>query len=579
MYAGKVATVPVPQVEGKDAIRILTNGYVYYATNRRWDSVQKRTLEDRVPIGRLDEKNSKMMYPNKNYEKIFGTIDPEVDNLKKIYDRENLREAGRFDFEMSYGPYVALKECAKKCGLLDALQRAMPLIAQRVLAVAIHPIVNRLSTAQNFDDWIFDNYCGFDIPLSDSDVSKLFKVIGNDAGSREIFFELYRKNFHEIFPNTNSEERVCAFDSTNQKSTSKTIAKAQFGKSKNDKIERIINTAVYTDELTSISIWYENYDGNILDKSQTPYSIEKAKQLGYKKLFLMMDRGYFSFKNTQIFNGQNIGFGMMMPETVSAVKEMIWAYKDKIKLQEQYYIHEEDIYGIQTTIELIGEKLQTCEFYCYVYYDNNTYYEELKSIHEKTIYYLQKAKSRKRYSKKFAEHFKKFGIIIDNTSKNDETNQNFIITTDHEMIQEACDQAGFFIIISNRMMSAKNMIHIARSRDSVEKGFMFLKSHFNLATTGDHNDVVYDGKMFVAFISLILLQSFRWFTKDLLTSKTSETTSTLIAELRKYKIRQTKENDWMPVYAMNKKQKDIFKCISLTEGKVVNDIRSLRVKK
>lgn len=133
------------------------------------------------------------------------------------------------------------------------------------------------------------------------------------------------------------------------------------------------------------------------------------------------------------------------------------------------------------------------------------------------------------------------------------------------------------MIISNSLMTARDMICIARKRECVEKGFRDLKMHFGLSRTYTHNDMTYDGKMFVAFVSLIILQSFRWFQTKIIRAKSSETLATLIAEIRKYKIQEKKDHTWMPVYAMNKKQKMIIADLMLSEDQIEQDVRSLKL--
>ena len=123
------------------------------------------------------------------------------------------------------------------------------------------------------------------------------------------------------------------------------------------------------------------------------------------------------------------------------------------------------------------------------------------------------------------------------------------------------------------------MILIARGRDSSEKAFRFIKSHFNLSRTYTHTDSTYKGKMFVAFIALVLLQSFRWYLKTIFQKKSSETTSTLIGELHKYKIIQNKDGNWYPVYSMNKKQKEILECVGINEKDVEDSVRLITMKK
>ena len=83
--------------------------------------------------------------------------------------------------------------------------------------------------------------------------------------------------------------------------------------------------------------------------------------------------------------------------------------------------------------------------------------------------------------------------------------------------------------------------------------------------------------MFISFISLIILQSFRWFVRDLIQANSSDTVATLISEMRKYKIIEKKDSTWMPIYAMNKKQKAIVKSVHLTEEQIEKNVRSLSI--
>ena len=175
------------------------------------------------------------------------------------------------------------------------------------------------------------------------------------------------------------------------------------------------------------------------------------------------------------------------------------------------------------------------------------------------------------------EHFAKRGIKVTKTPRDRESGKNFKIEVNHEMVQQAYEESGFFVILSNRLMRAAEMISIARRRDVAEKGFRDLKSHFMLSRTQTHNDATYSDKMFTAFIALVMLQSFRWFARPVLLAKSSETVATLLAELKKYKIQESKNGNWFPVYAMNKKQKAVLSTVQLTEEEVEKRVRELKI--
>ena len=485
MYDGKTISVEIPSVGDKAKLIKLSNGYIYYVTEFRWDADKKRTLDNRVLIGKIDPEHPGRMFPNKKYAQFFGTpiIDEELNDVYQRYNSTKRKEAGKLDFTLSYGPFAVLTKAVELSGMLKALQQSIPKLWREIFAVALHAVVAEQSTAQSFPGWAFDNWCGLKKPPADSTISRIYSDIAKTSGCLEIFFELYCKEFHKAFPS--SDVRVIAFDSTNQVSESKGQEKAQRGKSKTGEKLPIINTAMYVDEKTKISLWYEHFDGNVLDKSQTPYSVEKTQQLGYEKLFLMMDRGYYTEKNVDKLNSIGVEFGMMMPETVSMVTELISKFKDEIKLKEKFYIPKEDIYGIQTSVQLLSKN-----YYAYVYYDDNTATNERNAIHAKVKFFMEEANKRIRYTDKMKKFFSSRGIIVTKTQFNEETKKNFTLEIDHQMVQEAYDLSGFFVILTNKSMSTTNTICIARSRDCVEKAFRDLKSHFMLSRTYTHSDAI-----------------------------------------------------------------------------------------
>ncbi|MBE6029406.1 MAG: DUF2813 domain-containing protein [Clostridiales bacterium] len=69
MYIGKYDPVEIPQ-NGK--LHIQKNGYVYWSNASKWDNEKKRSIDNRVSIGKLIPDRPGMMYPNKKYFDIFG---------------------------------------------------------------------------------------------------------------------------------------------------------------------------------------------------------------------------------------------------------------------------------------------------------------------------------------------------------------------------------------------------------------------------------------------------------------------------------------------------------------------------
>ena len=144
-------------------------------------------------------------------------------------------------------------------------------------------------------------------------------------------------------------------------------------------------------------------------------------------------------------------------------------------------------------------------------------------------------------------------------------------------VQSCLDKAGFFVILSNAGLSAEEMIKVARMWDCNEKAFRRMKDHFGLSKTYSHSAATYEGKMFVAFVALIVVEAYRYHIRPVLDAISSTTTRSTIGELNKYQIQQKRDGSWMPMNAMTKKQRQILKCLDLPEAKVKTLVSKLQV--
>ena len=308
--------------------------------------------------------------------------------------------------------------------------------------------------------WCFHNFCGLDSPLYSNEMSRLYEYISSDPESIPDFMFLFREGYSEAFPDSGST--LVGFDSTNQNTNSHGIELAEFGHAKVKENLPDINTAMFVDEITGIPMYYEHFYGSILDKTETPFTIEKLKDLGFKKLFLMMDRGYFSQKSLDAVGEYN--FAIMCPDSLQIVKQLFKDYSAEIKDSEKYYISEENIYGKRIrNMEVCGDT-----YNCYIYYDSKRVEEERATIHAKVQMMIKAALSRKRFSKKLQETFSPW-LIIEKSEKDPTTGKSFTVKESKRHVQQCLDKAGVFVILSNVNLTADQMIKVARMRDNNEK--------------------------------------------------------------------------------------------------------------
>lgn len=560
MYAGKTSSVPIPNV---GHVHINSKGYVYWEDDGKWDNERKRTVDGRKSIGKVDPDSKGHMFPNKEYFLIFDDTNPATGMAPELTEPPALSKT------LNYGAYIALRTSAEKIGCIDALQKTFPDIWDRIFAAALHSIIAENSVAQDVSYWCFHNYCGLPAPLSSSEMSRLYEAIVKAPESIPDFIYRFKESYHQQFPE--SDETVVGFDSTNQNTFSENIGLAEYGHPKVREGLPDINTGLFVDENTGIPLYYEHFFGSLLDKTQAPFTLEKVEDLGFRKLFLMMDRGYFSQKTLKA--ADEFGFGIMCPGGLNFVKDLLKEYSEKIKDKERYYIPDEDIYGIRVSnVSACGNNYD-----CFVYYDSRRAEDERATIHTKLEVMKKNAYSRKRYSQKLHDIFAPW-FEISPCEKDPETGRSFIVKENSRYIQKCLDRAGFFVILSNMHIDAHRMIRIARLRDSNEKAFKRIKSNFDLSKTYSHNIRTYEGKMFIAFVALIIVEAYRWYIRPELKAITSTTTATTIGELNKYQIQLKRDGSWMPMYAFTKKQRQLFSHLQLTEAKVRKEIDQLRLR-
>ena len=103
MYVGQYEPVDIPK-SGK--LHIQKNGYVYWSNASKWDKEKKRSIDNRVSIGKVIPDQPNKMHPNKKYFDIFGvnTNDDEKEavrmkNMLSELTIENFRGIQKVSFE------------------------------------------------------------------------------------------------------------------------------------------------------------------------------------------------------------------------------------------------------------------------------------------------------------------------------------------------------------------------------------------------------------------------------------------------------------------------------------------------
>jgi transposase len=74
----------------------------------------------------------------------------------------------------------------------------------------------------------------------------------------------------------------------------------------------------------------------------------------------------------------------------------------------------------------------------------------------------------------------------------------------HAAIDSLAANLGYFCILSNDSLSSEDVLSVYRNKDTIEKAFCELKNHIDMKRLRTHKQNTTEGKMFCAFLALIL---------------------------------------------------------------------------
>lgn len=552
MYKTNRESIPIPSVKG---IKLCQKKYAYFASKVWWDPDKKSARDNRKAIGKIDPDREGYMFPNAVYYELF----PEEEELPLPSDRSD---------SLNFGNWAVLEQAAQSTGCLDALKSFYPDEWQQILALAIYAVCEESMTAQGFEDWFFHNYTDLESPLSTGQISRLYRYLAENETLTFDFMASFRESYFKNVPHHG--RTVLAFDSTNQNTAAENIELAEYGHPKVDEGLPDISTAMFTDESTGIPVFYETFFGSLLDKTETPVTLEKAGDLGFQNILCACDRGYCSEKCVKAFTDQGLDFFISCTGNLNFVRDLIAEYGKEVRENESCYIPSEDVYGMKFEHQEVFGGSYTL----YLFYDPERAHEEKRNYH-KRVKAAEKALMEK---KVFSENMvKRYGkeLQIEQCDVDPVTFRNFTCRMNVENAQEYMEKAGLFVAVSNTNLPAEEMIECIRQRDKGEKTFEALKSRLGMRKTHCHNQDTFDGKTFVAFVALIIRQSYLWYLKNAMVLSGSETVATSLGKAGRIEITKAKTSGWKLKYAMTKKQKEILKSVGINENSLKEKVRSL----
>ena len=597
--------VPIPSKPFKITLKPLPSGsYVYLEVERIYNPVTQHTVPKRKTIGKLEDRftgktlaelqSATHMYPNSTYfsevlkEKLFEEEDQKDEDNTETEDETDRKRSSC----LIVGPFVIIKHLLDITGIKGILEEILGDDAGLFMDLVAYSIICESNVAQHYPDYCY-KYPLFTKTMriySDATISRFLHRISVDHSIQ--FQDKWNKN-------RNKEEILISYDSTNKNTKAGQIEKAEYSKAaKDDSDVPILNYAIAFDATNFDPLFYENYPGSSPDVSQLAYTIQRAKDYGYKKITFLLDRGYFSEGNIHEIDNAGYSFIIMGKGKSQFLMNAISSVKGQFERNRAYYFDRFHVYG--TTYEGKLYDSDNCNRYFHIFYHDidgaverektNKRVQKCRQALDKLLGKPFKIKpSLKDYEEFFDVEFEEIPAAKTNKGRKKEAKRikkeaknppaKYKLIAYHEKteaINAAYSHHGYFSVITSQSMTAEQAITRYKGRDKSEKLFLSDKSFLGNSAYRVYTDESESSKTFIEFVALIIRNRMFHMLDEAAEDNESKsnrlTVPAAIGELEKIEIIRFNEKPYRLDHAVTATQKIILKAFGLTENDVMKEI-------
>lgn len=459
--------------------------YAYQSTSF-WDKEKKQSRARRTLIGRYDNETGKI-------------VPTDGRNKKKAKEKE-AETRGKAVINSAhrsfYGATYLLDAIGEKLGITQDLKQCFPDEYKQILSLAYYLILEDSTPLYRFEKWGSLHKHPYGNNITSQRSSELFASITEESKQR--FFILQGKR--------RIEQEFWAYDTTTLSSYSDILRQVQYGHNKeHDKLPQLKLALVFGED-SNLPFYYRKLAGNIPDSKTIRRFLEELDILGYSKVKLIMDRGFFSEYNINSLFQNHIKFLMSAKMSLNFIQneldDIYDTFRDFEHYNENYAIYYRTVrtnWNYTQNRPYKGDKLkESRRIYIHFYYNIDQAADDEKDFDRRLITLKQELESGERipqHEKLYQQYF-----TYKTTPK-----RGTHVTVIEENVNAAKRNYGFFALITNEKMDAITALELYRNKDVVEKAFGNLKERLNMRRNLVSSEQSLDGKLFIQFVALIYL--------------------------------------------------------------------------
>ena len=575
MYHDFLVKIPFGE-KTKKIVKIKQKGttYIYFEKGRTYDKEKKYTRPDRVAIGKQDDNDDTMMYPNANFLKFFPDTELPV-SLPESKRSSTLRA----------GAYIVIDKMLRESKIYEYLDNFFdPADKGLLMDMISYTIICENNAGQYYPDYAYcrplftDNMTIY----SDSKISTFLRDVKDD---QRIGFLNHWNGMKD-----HREKIYISYDATNKRCQAGDVEFAEYGNAKDDKSKPIINYSVAYDTNNREPLFYEEYPGSINDVSQLGFMIDKAYGYGYRNIGFIIDRGYYNRESFEFIDEKGFDFVIMIKGQKTLARKLIADVKGTFERKRANYIHKSKVSGITVKSKLYASDAK--DRYFHIYYSLSKENRERIEFEDKLEQMRNQLNRHMNKEVEFGKDYEKyFHLYYDDEKekvKDKDGNEKEILkrkvflcgVEKDSAIEEEIGYQGYFVIITSAKMDAKKALELYNSRDTSEKLFRADKSFLDNHSYRAYSNEAVATKIFIAFLALIVRNRIFTHLQDekekLEKSPNYMTVPAAIKELEKIEMVVLSDGIYRQAHAVTKTQKTILKAFGMDEKDIKNSINKIQ---
>jgi len=515
--------------------------YLYECTAYRDHDGNPRNK--RVIIGKIDLKTGLPVYKPEYLERMrkAGTL-VEIPPTEKMFSMMEIKQSTVRD----YGLFYLLRQLSDMIGLTASLAVSVPRYWQEIFMLACYLIASG-DPFLYCEEWVKDTECLPVGSMSSQRISELLTAIKPEE----------REGFFQSWCGYRSEQEYLALDITSTSSYSELVDDVEWGYNRDHERLPQVNICMLMGETSRLPVYQTVYSGSLKDVSTLKTTLSKFDSItDGRPVLVVMDKGFFSRENvTAMLGDKKIKkFIIAIPFTSSFAKQQVAGER-------------KDIDSVQNTIVVNGDSMRAVTKVRAWNKEHNVfthiYYSAKKAFYRREELYAHVAILREKAEKSSAQYandseYTKYLTI----RRSEKAESGYTVSIREDAINSELETAGWVVIISNDIDSAKEAIRVYRGKDVVEKGFLWLKRSLDLGRLRVHSQESMQNKVFIGFIALVMLSEIHKVMSDESMYK-KMTLKQLLHVLSRHRIQQI--NGTRIIYPATKEQRNIYKAFNVEE--------------